>query len=602
MASIESAPSVETYISPGGTYLGVNLNLKLDHESTQSYCQNNFGTNLATVLTESDQRDIQDLLQEFPTESTFINIGWRDYDGLKIWYPCTPLTCNTNALECSSHPQVDAPWHSKANEGYHNNQCGVIRNTNDDDLGTWTSRPCSTKRDFICNYPDPASKYGQHQPFSCIPSAIVIDISTELIRAGFSGDHAPRVQFPPLVGTPHNTGTHTGITMGNTASTYIGDDAWQNRHFLTLTYPVVQSQIVDMDTFALLLFYMYEELGIAPAETYRYPVLLTVSPFESVSNTLRHLMLDTFNVAAVYIANRASLALSVTNKQTGIVCLMDDDVTYIVAIVDASPCALATKQWDIGGQKIDEYMMNALDITDRRIAQQITRTLGYVVEDVAEEEANYDATTDDNGYTLPDGQMITVGEEQFKGPEVWFGGMGQNIFDAIQSVPNDRRSQMYENVVFTGRNAYLNGMDSRVKHDIQTLAPESVGIFGDNAAAERGYLPWLGGSRLCSLSSFEQMWLTKQDYDEYDAVMEKRSFIDIDSLGLDMGVNKENYDLNHEGYYLSVFVAVLCIVSAAISCCNRFVFSRNKRKTIEAYDNYVFVQSGEENHECKCSK
>ena len=35
------------------------------------------------------------------------------------------------------------------------------------------------------------------------------------------------------------------------------------------------------------------------------------------------------------------------------------------------------------------------------------------------------------------------------------------------------------------------------------------------APPERKYLSWIGGSILSSLSSFQKMWMTKEEYDEY---------------------------------------------------------------------------------------
>lgn len=34
---------------------------------------------------------------------------------------------------------------------------------------------------------------------------------------------------------------------------------------------------------------------------------------------------------------------------------------------------------------------------------------------------------------------------------------------------------------------------------------------------ERRYGPWIGGSILASLSTFQQLWLTKQEYKEHGA-------------------------------------------------------------------------------------
>lgn len=41
-------------------------------------------------------------------------------------------------------------------------------------------------------------------------------------------------------------------------------------------------------------------------------------------------------------------------------------------------------------------------------------------------------------------------------------------------------------------------------------------------AAEKQFTPWLGGSILSSLGSFQQMWMSRQEYDEHGAIMIER--------------------------------------------------------------------------------
>lgn len=58
----------------------------------------------------------------------------------------------------------------------------------------------------------------------------------------------------------------------------------------------------------------------------------------------------------------------------------------------------------------------------------------------------------------------------------------------------------------------LEGIEMRMKEEITALAPALMSIKilaprGSNSA-------WIGGSILASLSTFQQMWISKQEYDE----------------------------------------------------------------------------------------
>jgi actin len=65
--------------------------------------------------------------------------------------------------------------------------------------------------------------------------------------------------------------------------------------------------------------------------------------------------------------------------------------------------------------------------------------------------------------------------------------------------------------------ALLTGMkllfDFRMTREITALAPSSMKIK-IVAPPERKYSVWIGGSILASLSTFQQMWISKQEYDE----------------------------------------------------------------------------------------
>jgi actin len=53
----------------------------------------------------------------------------------------------------------------------------------------------------------------------------------------------------------------------------------------------------------------------------------------------------------------------------------------------------------------------------------------------------------------------------------------------------------------------------RMQREITALAPSSMKIK-IVAPPERKYSVWIGGSILASLSTFQQMWISKQEYDE----------------------------------------------------------------------------------------
>jgi len=59
----------------------------------------------------------------------------------------------------------------------------------------------------------------------------------------------------------------------------------------------------------------------------------------------------------------------------------------------------------------------------------------------------------------------------------------------------------------------FNQVDTRLKAELDKKAPQTMTVK-IVAPPERKYSVWIGGSILASLSTFEEMWVTKEEYDE----------------------------------------------------------------------------------------
>jgi len=61
------------------------------------------------------------------------------------------------------------------------------------------------------------------------------------------------------------------------------------------------------------------------------------------------------------------------------------------------------------------------------------------------------------------------------------------------------------------------GFSDRVQRELQSNAPQMYRekLLVSPDVFERKYASWIGGSILGSLGSFHQMWMSKQEYDEF---------------------------------------------------------------------------------------
>jgi actin-related protein len=139
----------------------------------------------------------------------------------------------------------------------------------------------------------------------------------------------------------------------------------------------------------------------------------------------------------------------------------------------------------------------------------------------------------EKSYELPDGQVITIGNERFRCPEALFqpsflgmesAGVHETAYNSIMECDVDIRKDLYGNVVLSGGSTMFPGIAERMNKELVALAPSTMKIK-IIAPHERKYSVWIGGSILASLSTFQQMWISKEEYDESGpAIVHRKCF------------------------------------------------------------------------------
>ena len=136
-------------------------------------------------------------------------------------------------------------------------------------------------------------------------------------------------------------------------------------------------------------------------------------------------------------------------------------------------------------------------------------------------------------YELPDGSQVQCSsfERQYLPEQLFvptssdstsnFPGIPHMILESISKSDIDIRRELFLNIILSGGTAMLKGFQERTSKVLPDISPQNakVKVLSGN---DRRFQPWMGGSILSSLGSFQQMWMSRQEYEEHGAIMIER--------------------------------------------------------------------------------
>ncbi|KAL1405245.1 Actin-related protein 3 [Vanrija albida] len=425
---------------------------------------------------------------------------------------------------------------------------------------------------------------------------LVIDNGTGYTKMGFAGNSEPSFVFPTVIATHQTSGgsssssnaaprggrapppvagkpSHLASKRGiEDLDFYIGDEAVANSKTYSLHYPIRHGMIDNWDQMER--FWEQSIFKYLRAEPEDHYVLLTeppLNPPENRENTAE-IMFESFNVAGLYIAVQAVLALAASwtsskvaeRTLTGVVIDSGDGVTHTIPVAEGYVIGSSIKHIPIAGRDITYFVQQLL--RDRgesaqippedqlRVAEKIKEDYTYVCQDIVKEFKKYD--TDPYRYfaRFAGEHSVTgrkydldVGYERFLAPEIFFNPeiyssdfltpLPEVVDTVIQTSPIDVRRGLYKNIVLSGGSTMFKDFGKRLQRDVKNIvdgriagSEERSGSLMKSSGVEvnvishkrQRYAVWYGGSLMASTPEFYNVSHSRADYEEYGPSLVRR--------------------------------------------------------------------------------
>ncbi|OQR96631.1 actin-like protein [Achlya hypogyna] len=383
--------------------------------------------------------------------------------------------------------------------------------------------------------------------------AFVGDVGTLSSKFGYAGEDTPNCILPSVVGSKANA---PRSVLGHSAL-YAAQDIDALPAAISL---VDDKNAYDWDVVEVLWAHAFDQLHVNPTE---HAILASLSPFDmAVAPKYMELMFETFRAPAFYLAKDAVLNAFSFGKSTALVADVGAGSTRVVPVVDGFVLHGSAQRSVVGGEALNAQMQKMLQDKHgveiapcvRKYETEATATptlseayLNFrrleVVRDIKESVCLMPETTLNEeladstpaeAYELPDGHVVSMGSERFKIPEKLMHpdvigadsttvatsskGLHRMLYSAVQSSDVDVRRELLHNLVLCGGGAGFQGLTERVHWEMSQMVPSSLKVrITQTTPVERKFSTWIGGSILASLGSFQQLWVSKREFEERGA-------------------------------------------------------------------------------------
>ncbi|XP_054632356.1 actin-related protein 6 isoform X2 [Dunckerocampus dactyliophorus] len=283
--------------------------------------------------------------------------------------------------------------------------------------------------------------------------------------------------------------------------------------------------------------------------------------FTSIQESMNEILFEEYQFQSAVRINAGSLSARhyFHTKPSQVCCLLVDSgfsFTHIAPYCRSSKMKDAIRRISIGGKLLTNHLKEIISyrqlhvMDETHVINQVKEDVCYVSQDFYKDMAIAQLKGHDNtvmrDYVLPDfstikkgfckpaeqvvlsgkyktgEQILRLANERFAVPEMLFHpsdiglqemGIPEAIVHSVQSLPEDMQPHMYDNIILTGGNTLFPGFRERLEAELRSLVPTHIPVSVMLPNNPITY-SWEGGKLLAQNPDYEEMVVTRDDYEE----------------------------------------------------------------------------------------
>ncbi|EDO08642.1 actin family protein [Babesia bovis T2Bo] len=349
--------------------------------------------------------------------------------------------------------------------------------------------------------------------------ALVLDTGSYSTKIGYSGAEKPQCVFRTLCA--YKQGEE--LVVGQAALNHVDSS--------TIISPFIHGIVRNWALAERIWKHAFDNALKVPQTS--HPLLLSEPPLNPKLHREKcaQLLFEAFEVPGLFICPSSLMALYGSGKTSGLVVDVGEGVSHAVPVLEGTPLPHAVQRLDIGGSDLTSFLVSKIPelnpslYQSRIIANDIKSACCYMASNYNQQLQSVEKSPAQftKKYSLPDGNVISLGKEVFQCPEIilaphLFGRYCPSLIDVVchsaRSCEPEHHKTMFTNILLTGGSTMFDGFLQRCEKELKEATHDNVSLKVMHNIPNRDIAVWTGGSIVASLSSFQQMWVTKEEYDE----------------------------------------------------------------------------------------